>query len=137
MSILNNRALGRVIRQKGAIDIVTLLAVAAIGLLIVCGIKVAPVYIEHWSIKDILKGVQEESASEGGKVNERILRKKISSRVDVNRLEFLTADDIYIERDVAGYQIDINYERRIDFLFNIDLLIEFDDAQVLVESASD
>lgn len=123
-------------RQRGAIDLVLLLAIFAFGIIVISGIKVAPLYIDHWALKDIVEGVQEE-ASQSGPVNARKLEGMITRRLDVNRLQFLESEDMEIVREADGYLIDISYERRVSFFFNIDVVVKFDNLQGEVASSGE
>jgi hypothetical protein len=123
-------------RQRGAIDLVLLLAIFAFGIIVISGIKVAPLYIDHWALKDIVEGVQEE-ASQTGPVNARKLEGMITRRLDVNRLQFLESEDMEIVREADGYLIDISYERRVSFFFNIDVVVKFDNLQGEVASSGE
>lgn len=122
--------------QRGAVDLIMLLAIIALGFIVMSGIKIAPIYIDHWSLEDIVAGVQEE-ASESGTVSKRKISGMLIRRLDVNRLNFLDPEDVKIIRDANGFVIDISYERRVNFFSNIDVVVTFEGLQGSVDSDSE
>ncbi|MFK8020717.1 MAG: DUF4845 domain-containing protein [Pseudomonadales bacterium] len=111
-------------RQTGAIDMIVIFAIMFGVVAIVAGIKIMPVYIDHWSIEEALTDVVNEAASEG-KPTKKSLQRKMGRRMQVNRLEFITTDDLKFERTKTTLTGSIDYERRVPLIFNMDIVVKF------------
>lgn len=116
-------------RQAGAIDLILICALLFLALVVLCGIRLAPIYIDHWAVKEALTAVINESGSEGVTSKKKILG-SFRNRLMVNRIEFVEDDDIKIERSTSHLLAQLNYERRVPLMFNVDAVIKFPETKV-------
>lgn len=110
--------------QRGAIDLIAIFAMLFFGLVILSAVKIAPIYIDHWTVKEALTAVIEEAGNERITSKKKIIS-KLRNRLMVNRIEFLEDENIKVERSTSQLLAQLNYERRVSFMFNIDAVIKF------------
>lgn len=110
-------------RQEGMTLIGVVLVLAIIGLALLVAIRLAPVYIEAYSIGSVLSDMESESRMSAGSRGE--LRDTFGRRLQVNDIESVGPGDLKF-RDVAGgVEMFVEYEVRVDLLGNIDLVASF------------
>ncbi len=113
-------------KQQGLTFISWLVILIVAGFFVMVGLKIAPVYIEHFAIKAALESVKEEPFAARKSVRE--LKNMIMRRLDINNIRYLTNDNISVTRDKGKTTIRITYEQRRDIVYNAALVMEFDDA---------
>ncbi len=110
-------------KQKGLTTLGLLVAILVIGFAVMLGMKTSPFYLDDYAVAKVLKsldnrsGIAEASRSE---VKEWVHKGLNTNRIDLSR------DELKITRDRKdGVIIDINYERRVHLMYNIDLILSF------------
>lgn len=115
-------------RQAGASFLQIIFIVAGIGFVATCTVKMAPIYLEAWTIKDII-----EKGFENGDINGNMAPKEVRAAIGrymtANRIESLSSRDLIIKRNrkEAKLTIDARYESRIELVGNVDVVLKFDD----------
>lgn len=110
--------------QRGFISFPTMCTVALLGLIVIIGLKVGPVYLDHQTLSSVVNSVLAE-ASEGKRPSKKTVRKMINNRLMTNRIEFLKQTDMVIERGKSTMSVVLDYERRVPVMFNVDLVAKF------------
>jgi hypothetical protein len=113
-------------RQQGITLIGFLVVGAFIGLFVLAGIKLVPVYMEYAKIESTLEKVRDEY--EGQKPSIEQVRSAIERRFDIESVTALTARDIQITRIEGGFEMRATYDGRTSYLGNLFLVAEFDTA---------
>ncbi len=116
--------------QRGAIDLVVIFAVLFGALVVTFAIKVVPVYLDHWAIEEALQAVVDEGNSMAN-ASDRKLKRLLNRRLEVNRIEFLSADDLEFSRSADGLVGELDYERRVSMFSNIDIVVRFPATRVV------
>lgn len=109
-------------RQFGASFIATLL-VAGLGLsAVVFTIKLIPFYSDNLAAEAVFSSLKEESVAEDLTRSE--IRDRIEKRFDINNIYNLLE---YVEVKGQGSEIviEMDYERRTGFMYNIELVASF------------
>lgn len=122
-------------QQHGAIDLV---AIFALMFAIVAGIavfRIFPLYLDHWSLEEAMRASIEEAAQDR-KPSKRKVTQLLTRRFQVNRIEFVSAQDIELDRTTTTLGASLAYERRAPLLFNIDVVLVFDETYAEAELAS-
>lgn len=86
-------------------------------------LKVVPAYMEDFSVGSSLKSLKEDTVttfSTPEQVHTAIMR-----RLSVNNVDNVTSEDIEISRVGSSFDINVEYEVREPFMFNIDLVLTF------------
>ena len=92
------------------------------------GIKLVPVYLNHWSLMSEVKAV----ASEPGSANKppNTLRRELQRRLGVSYVEYVEPRHISIERG-DQVRLVVRYDVEKHLIGNIDAIIRFDSAEPL------
>ncbi len=90
-----------------------------------CAIKLIPVYMEHQSIASALEQSIEEGDFDGRSTGE--IRRKIGKSFEMNMVEDTNSRAVAITRKKGITTINANYEKRMPFMANIDIVVRFDD----------
>lgn len=93
-------------------------------------IKLAPVYMEHFSVKTVLESIKEEPMITQKSVPE--IRTLIQRRLKVNGVYEMSNDDIKIKKEGGVTSVDITYQVVKHMAGNVDVLISFSDNIKLV-----
>jgi len=111
-------------RQQGVTAIGFIILAAFIGLFILAGVKLAPVYLESMDVKTAL--AQAKTELDGNRPSMVDIRKAIERRFDVDSVRRISAKDLEITRSAEGYLVDASYEARVNYVSNLYLLLVFD-----------
>ena len=119
-------------RQTGLTTLTWLLVVMAAGFFLVCLVKIGPVYMESWTVKSIITQAAEEARGEGlGKAQ---VHERISKKLLINTVAGMTMADVEVSGQGDDMVIDAAYEVRKPLMFNIDVVVKFDDMIVEVNN---
>ena len=119
-------------RQRGMTGAGWLLVLVLIGFFSLLTIKLAPIYMQNYTIKTVLASLEEEPLITKKSVGE--IRKMIKRRLKVNGVYEMDKDAITITRDGGVTTVDISYEVQENMAGNIDLLVFFSDSVELVSN---
>lgn len=112
------------IRQQnglGAIGWLSVLALIAICALLF--LKIVPVYMNSMTIGSVLSGMEEDP--DMGSKSPGQLSVILTKRLNVNSINDVGRDEIYIERGIKSTIIELDYEVRKDLVGNIDVVLTF------------
>ena len=123
-------------RQAGISFIVMLVLVGLFGYAIYIGIKLAPVYMEYFSIKSSIDGLAEEMKAR--KINKKQALDLLDRRLDTNYVSLrqlkpsrdgcvVSKKDVFhFKRTKKDTEVGIHYEKRIPLVANVDALLNFE-----------
>ncbi len=89
--------------------------------------------MESWTVKNIITQAAEEARGEGlgkAQIHERIAKKLL-----INTVAGMTLGDVEVSGQGEDMVIDATYEVRKPLMFNIDVVIKFDDMIVEVKNS--
>ena len=99
-----------------------------------CAMKIVPMYIEYYSVKEALKGLSNDPELAGApkdKIRERYLRRLEMSYADhVKKM-----DALKFESTDGGLKLTVDYERREPLFANLDVVGKFHAEQVMAPGA--
>ncbi len=110
--------------QAGMTTIGWVLILAILGVFLIIGIKLVPVYISGYSLYSSLESMQKNPKLRGIPVRE--LRKKVMAIVDINYVNDLKPEDVSITRVGKGYEINVYYEVYRPIMGNLSLVVVWD-----------
>lgn len=111
-------------RQQGLSAVSLILIVLVAVFFGTCAVKLLPVYIESMTVKKAVEIAV--SQAEAKKLSPAEIRGVLGKQLDVNRAEAIVAKDVIITRKNGKTTINANYEKRVPLMFNIDVIIRFD-----------
>ena len=110
--------------QKGITLVGFIMVLAVVGVFAYMGMKVVPMYLEFFAVKDAANGVAKESGiteMDASKVEDLFFR-----RLDVSYADSVKRDNVKVVRKDAGYVMTIEYEVRKPLIANLDVVGRFD-----------
>ena len=110
--------------QRGIGMLPAMVLIALVIFLGTIAVKLFPIYIDHWTLKDVISDVVEES---NGDTTPAQIKSKLESRFVTNRIETISIRDITIKLERDSTTIDANYEKRTPLIFNVDGVVKFED----------
>ena len=112
--------------QRGVTGITVVLIVALVAFFSLIAIRLFPIYLEHFKVTSHLQNL---AADEGaGKLSDSEIRKTLAKRFDIDDVEHVRAEDIFIEHpDRNTTIIAIEYEVRTPAFGNVDMVVSFVD----------
>ncbi|MES9924224.1 MAG: DUF4845 domain-containing protein [Candidatus Thiodiazotropha endolucinida] len=112
-------------KQKGLTGISILVILIVAGFLVYVGIKIAPVYIDHYAIISTLESVKNDPLS--ARKSKREIRDTITKRLYVNNIRHVNRDHIKIQRSGKNTTINVKYAERRHIAHNISLIMDFEE----------
>ena len=122
---MNNRN-----RQQGMTGLGWLTVIALIGFFSLLIIKLAPIYMEHYSVRTVLESLKEEPLIT--KKSKAEIRTMINRRLKVNGVYDMQKEAISIKKDGGVTTVDITYQVQKNMAGNIDVLVSFSNQIELV-----
>ncbi len=113
--------------QRGVTGIGWLTILMILGFFVFLGLKIGPIYMEHYSIKSVLHSFDADTDLESKST--RQLRKAIQHRLTINSVYDFDNSNIKIKKRSDRFSIDMSYEVRKKMAGNIDVIVSFDDKQ--------
>lgn len=119
-------------KQQGLTFISWLLILAMVGLLVLVGIKITPVYLEHFAVRKTLESLKDEPLISRKSLRE--IRTMLMRRMDMNSIYDLSKDEVIIKRSGGVTTITVSYEERRNVMGNLSLVMTFEDSIELISN---
>jgi hypothetical protein len=119
-------------REQGLTFISWLVVLFVAGFAIMIGLKIIPVYLDHYAVKSSLESIKNEPLISRKPVTE--IRKMLLARLDINSIRFLGKDNILINRSGGVTKVTIKYEERREVVGNLSMIMTFDDSIELISN---
>ncbi|MTI14116.1 DUF4845 domain-containing protein [Sansalvadorimonas verongulae] len=88
--------------------------------------KILPAYLENYSVKSIISSLDDRSDIHDARV--RDVRGWINKGFLINGIRDIPEDAIKVRKKGDFLVADVNYERRVDLISNIDIVITFENS---------
>ena len=118
--------------QQGMTLIAWLVILAMVGVFITVGLKITPVYLEHFAVKKTLESLKQEPLISRKTLRE--IRTMLERRLDMNSVYDMTKDEVIIKRSGGVTTITIAYEERRSILGNLSIVMTFEDPIELISN---
>lgn len=109
--------------QQGMSLVSWLIVLSMLGFIGLFVLRLAPLYFDYYTIKDVVEDVAGEIHNDS--VSKIQVWKKLSKRLNVNYIDYITSDDLSMIRDKTGTHITLDYKKMEHFMGNIDLVVNF------------
>jgi len=119
-------------RQRGLTLISWLVIFVVAGFFIMVALRITPVYLEHFAVKQSLESLKNEPFIGRKSIGE--IRKMLQHRLDVNSVRRIGKDQIKITRTGGVTTVAINYEERRPVMGNLSMVMTFDDSIELISN---
>jgi hypothetical protein len=87
-------------------------------------LKLFPVYMDAFTVESAVEGVTTDKNREY--TSPMSVRTGILKRFEINNVRTLSHEDVVVTREDKMYIVDVDYEVRIPFIRNIDLVLSFE-----------
>ena len=113
-------------KQAGLTFIGFIMLLIVVGFFAYAAMKLVPVYTEYMGVVKSMNLVASESGSANKTVDE--LRRDLRVKFDTQYVDpdAIPIQNIQLKRQGGAATLRIFYERRIPFIYNVDLLVHFD-----------
>ena len=109
-------------KQQG-MSALGLLGILLLGsFLLIVATRVGPLYLDNFFVKASLDSLEKEPLSE---LSEAQIKRKLVDYFEVNNVRDIEAKKAVINRTKKRITVELNYERRVYFLMNIDVVVSF------------
>lgn len=115
-------------RQQGMTLIGFLLLLTAVIFVAYIGMKMFPIYYQHYNIVSAMKDLAAEPGS--AQYNERRIRDLLARKLSVNYVRDFDRSEIQLVRSPSP-QLVLEYEVRENILGNVDVVVSFNRVEVL------
>lgn len=114
----------RYVGQRGLSSLGMLFVLLVIMFVATCAIKLLPHYMDNWSFASAIETSVENNEYDDMSVGQ--IRQKLGKYMTMNRVDGIKSRDLRIQKRDGMVLIDASYEKRVEFLFNIDVVMKFD-----------
>lgn len=111
-------------KQKGMTAVGWVFVFLMIALVTLLVLKLLPIYLDGFSVSSSLESLKKEHNI--SKKSPQDIQRMILKRLDINMVDDVTKDDIYITRDKGSMTIEVDYEVREKLAGNLDVVVSFD-----------
>ncbi len=118
-------------RQAGLTAFSLLLVALVMGFFLICVVKIGPVYLESMTVKSIVEQAAEEARNE--ELGKAEIHDRIAKKILINTVTGMSMEDVEVRGIGEDMEIDANYEVRKPLLFNIDVVVKFDNMIVKIK----
>ncbi|MBL7479119.1 DUF4845 domain-containing protein [Legionella bononiensis] len=123
-------------KQQGMTLIGMLFTVIVVVMAAIVVMRVVPVYLQHYTIVQSIKGLNSTPASTltGDSYTDiDTLRKSLTKRFDINGVDDLKNDQLVISPDGPNkFKVQLKYQVVKPLVYNMSLLVDFDDTYEVV-----
>ncbi len=99
--------------------------------------KLVPVYVEYFGVVKAMEQIKEEPGAAQKSVEE--IRRDLNVKFDLQYVDEkdIPPQAIQLKREATGPTLRIAYEKRVPFMYNIDLVASFDKSVNLTNAGGD
>lgn len=121
-------------RQRGLGWFGMLFVFGTLAFVVICVIKVGPLYLNQFTVAKAVKGVAEDP--EMANADALVIRDRLRARWDVDYIDQVDYKDIKIKRTDRGRLLSYDYEARVNLFYNITIAIQFKGDEPMRNSAN-
>lgn len=119
-------------RIEGMTYLGMLVMLIVIAFFAIVGIKVVPLYMEHFKVKSSLDSLAQQFKDGQTVSSPQEIEKLLFNRLSINDVQHVTRDDIKISREGRNTVVEVDYEARVTLFDNLDLVARFPDNRVVL-----
>ena len=109
-------------KQQGLSALGILVLLAVVGFFLTIATRIGPLYLDNSFVNAALQSLADEPIH---KMSDGKIRRKLQAAFTVNAVRDVYANDTVIERKKTATTVSLDYERRVHFLANVDIVVVF------------
>ena len=110
-------------KQRGLSALGTLLVLTIAGFFLTIATTIGPLYLDNSFVKAALQSLSSEPIH---KLSDGKIRRRLQDSFTINNVRDVNAKDTVIERKNTATIVSLDYERRVHFFANIDIVVVFE-----------
>ncbi|MBL4608913.1 MAG: DUF4845 domain-containing protein [Pseudomonadales bacterium] len=110
--------------QRGASGLSILFTIIIIVFFAGTGLKLTPVYLDNYTIKGALDGLEEHPGIT--KMSKSKIKSLLLKQLRINNVHNVKKEGIVVKKEKGRLTVNIDYEVRLGLVQNIDLLVSFE-----------
>lgn len=108
--------------QRGLSTLGLLVTLAIVGFFFTAAFKIGPLYLDNVFVKDALDSLRDKNVAE---MTDSEIRSSVGDYFNINNVRDINTKQIAITREKERVLVDVDYEKRVPFLSNIDIVVSF------------
>lgn len=121
--------------QRGITLLGFLMVLVVGGIFAYMAMRIVPMYIEYFAVKDAANGLADESGIT--EMDAMKIRDLFFRRLDVSYAESVEPQDVKITRKDAGFVLNVEYEVRRPLVSNLDIVGHFEVTKEIARGRGD
>ncbi len=113
-------------KQAGMTAIGWMGVIGLIMMFVLLFLKLLPIYMDGYKVGSVLSDLKDEPGV--ANMTPVMISKTIMKRLDINMVDNVTREDIYIDKLKNGMNVEIDYEVRENLIGNVDIVVHFQKA---------
>jgi len=113
-------------KQTGMTAIGWILVITLILMFVLLFLKLLPIYMDSFKVSSVLNDIEAEPAT--ATMTPVMITETILKRLDINMVDNVTDEDIFIDKTKNSMHVEIDYEIRKKLVGNVDLVVHFQKA---------
>lgn len=122
-------------KQRGMAMISWLVVMVVLGFFALVLIRLLPVYVDDYGVKNVIKSLSEDSAliaqNQSADSMVTAVKTSLAKRFVVNNIKNISVHDVEVSSTTQGIEVHLEYESRVPILFNIDAVVHFEHTEVV------
>ena len=110
-------------KQKGLSALGILLILTIAGFFLTIATTIGPLYLDNSFVNAALQSLSSEPIH---KLSDKKIRRRLQDSFTINNIRDVNAKDTVIERKKTATTVSLDYERRVHFFANVDIVVIFD-----------
>ena len=119
-------------RQQGMTVTGWLIVLLIIGIFAGLGIKIGPVYLQHYTVRNVLESLEDEPLIT--QKTAAMIKKMIMRRLDINGIYSLDRKNIEVKKSPGIMVVSIDYKVQKRIVGNLDALMTFSEKVELISN---
>ena len=124
-------------RTQGGMTLIGfIITLIVVMMFIYCGMKVVPMYTEYFSVKKALATIANDPGSATASKDQ--IRQTYGKQLYMSYVndEVIRPDQLKIESTDSGYKLVVDYERRTQLIYNLDVVGKFHTEQLVTRGGT-
>lgn len=126
---VSNQLVARKTRQNGMTAIGMAIILALIAFFALLALRLAPIYLENFSVSSHLKRLAAESGTKS--LSDHEIYSTLEKRFQIDDVKNVNREHISIDRQGGAMVIDIDYEVRTPAVGNVDMVVSFKEEAIV------
>lgn len=109
--------------QQGITVLGGLVSLAIVGFFLTAALKIGPLYLDNSFVKAAIDSLEEDNIHN---MSDAEVRRKLLTHFDINNVRDIDTKLIRIKREQTHTEVSLNYEKRVNFMGNLDVVVRFE-----------